>query len=294
MKKKVRKYAEGGNPNITDDVRQRARMFAALADKSEQQEDFSRAVKEAQQAEAEASDRRARASSAPAAKTTPTPAAKAAPAPRAVSEPGKFTDSDEDARREAREASEAANLSRINAARNLETADITPPASASSAAPVGRAGQARASVTPSSVLREIRGGENAAINEARIEARRRAEADARQRREEADAASQAGSQRGSSIAEGRRNQEAAEAASARATVARSPGLGRSMTRSQPAKPSSAESPRAPTRRFMADRMRRRVERPSGTESFAKGGSVGSASTRGDGIAKRGKTRGRLV
>lgn len=286
MKKKVRKYAEGGNPNITDDVRQRARMFAALADNSEAQTAYQRSVHEAQQAEAEASDRKARASS--------TPAVRTAPAPKAASEPGTFTDSDEDARKEAREASEAANLSRINTARNLETADIKPPPSASSAAPVGRAGQARASSTPSSVLREIRGGENAAINEARIEARRRAEADARQRREEADAASQAGSQRGSSIAEGRRNQEAAEAASARATAARSPGLGRSMTRSQPAKPSSAESPRAPTRRFMADRMRRNVNRPSGTESFAKGGSVGSASKRGDGIAKRGKTRGRLV
>lgn len=51
--------------------------------------------------------------------------------------------------------------------------------------------------------------------------------------------------------------------------------------------------KVPVKKFLADRMRRRVVRPTGTESYAKGGAV-SASRRADGIAQRGKTRGKLV
>jgi len=69
MKKKVRKFAEGGG--VGDDVRQRAKFFAALADKPEAQQDFVRSVREAQQAEAEASDR---AKLPPPSRPTPTPA----------------------------------------------------------------------------------------------------------------------------------------------------------------------------------------------------------------------------
>lgn len=76
MKKKMKRFAEGG---ITDDVRQRAAFYAALAagakgsEETSEQKDFMRKVREAQQAEAEASDNR-RASSRPA-------SASSAPAP---------------------------------------------------------------------------------------------------------------------------------------------------------------------------------------------------------------------
>jgi hypothetical protein len=203
-------------------------------------------------------------------------------------------------------------MARIEAVRQLDTADIKPPAASQAAAPaatsslpsttarVGRAGQARATSTPTAEPSESRrvygvlgGGEQERANEARIEARRRAEAEDRQRREEAAAARTAGSQRSANITEGRRSQEAAEAADARAAAARAPGLGRAMMR-RPATGATPSPAPSPSRRFMADRIRRRTERPSGTDSFAKGGMVGSASKRGDGIAKRGKTRGRMV
>ena len=89
------------------------------------------------------------------------------------------------------------------------------------------------------------------------------------------------------------SEEAARQADARAAAARAPGLGRAMMR-RPATGATLSPAPSPSRRFMADRIRRRTERPSGTDSFAKGGMVGSASKRGDGIAKRGKTRGRMV
>lgn len=129
------------------------------------------------------------------------------------------------------------------------------------------------------------------MNEARIAARRQAEQEANKRREEVAEARAAGAQRSANIAEGRRNQEAAESADARAAAAKAPGLGRAMMRRPSGK---TETPAAPSRRFMAARVRKRVERPSGTEAFAKGGKVNSAASRGDGIAKRGKTRGRMV
>lgn len=277
MKKKARRYDEGG------DINQRAKFFAALADNPEQQAAFQRKVHEEQQAEAEASDRK-RAASAP----TPKPsAAIVKAASRPVAE-GKFTDSDESDRAERRDREEAENMARIEAARNLQTAEIKTPSMAQAAASaprVGRAGQA----SSSSPL--LRGGVHEQMNEARIAARRQAEDEANKRREEVAEARAAGAQRSANIAEGRRNQEAAESADARAAAAKAPGLGRAMMR----KPSgSAETPAAPSRRFMAARVRKRVERPSGTEAFAKGGKVSSAASRGDGIAKRGKTRGRMV
>lgn len=301
MKKKARRYDEGG------DIKQRAKFFAALADNPEQQASFQREIHEAQQREAEASDRK-RAANTPAPKPS---AAIVKAASRPVAE-GTFTDSDEADRAERRARDEAENMARIEAAKDFQTADVAVPSTAQTAAPtvkpstpsttarVGRAGQARTTSTPTAEPSEPRraygvlgGGEQERANEARIEARRRAEAEDRQRREEAAAARATGAQRSANIAEGRRSQEAAEAADARAAAAKAPGLGRAMMR-RPASESTSIPASTPSRRFMAARVRRRVERPSGTESFAKGGSVSAASKRGDGIAKRGKTRGRLV
>lgn len=291
MKKKARRYDVGG------DVRERAMRYAALADNPEEQAAFQRRVHAEQQAEAEASDRR-RTASGPAPSSS---APKVRAAPRPVAE-GTFTDSDEADRAERRARDEAENMARIEAVRELNTADIKPPtdsqAAASAAAPstpsastvrVGRAGQARTTSTPSAEPSEPRrvygalgGGEQERANEARIEARRRAEAEDRQRREEADAARAAGSQRSANITEGRRSQEAAEAADARAAAAKAPGLGRAMMRrlSGETAPPSARP--------------RRVGRAGQASGFKGGGSVSAASKRADGIAKRGKTRGRMV
>lgn len=292
MKKKAKRYAEGGEPKFEKSTYERAKEFLAkqgLADDTPSLDDRIARAKEkieafTQSTPESAAPRPRSASSAPSVSS----AQRNAPAPE-----GTFTDSDVADRAERRARDEAENMARIEAVRNLDTADVKPPTASqaatsapTSAARVGRAGQA------SGLSSLFRGGVHEQANEARIEARRRAEAEDKQRREEAAAARASAAQRSANIAEGRRNQEAAEAADARAAAAKAPGLGRAMMR----RPSSQVEapPAAPSRRFMADRIRRRVERPSGTESFSKGGSVPSASKRGDGIAKRGKTRGRMI
>lgn len=56
-------------------------------------------------------------------------------------------------------------------------------------------------------------------------------------------------------------------------------------------PSPDEGPTARTPRPMPRPMPRPA---SGTRPFAEGGKVGSASKRADGIAQRGKTKGRMI
>lgn len=53
---------------------------------------------------------------------------------------------------------------------------------------------------------------------------------------------------------------------------------------------------APTRPLTRDEIRAQLEKAGQKvpKNFAKGGAVGSASRRGDGIAQRGKTKGKFV
>jgi hypothetical protein len=57
------------------------------------------------------------------------------------------------------------------------------------------------------------------------------------------------------------------------------------------------TPPAPTKRKMTrDEIKAQMDKAGQTvpKNFAKGGAVGSASRRGDGIAQRGKTKGKFV
>jgi len=85
--KKVRKFAQGGsNPNISDDVRQRAAFFAALANDPEAQGKFQKSIHDTQQAAAEKLPPPS--PPAPAQRSAPAPSAQrsAPPSPPAVSQ----------------------------------------------------------------------------------------------------------------------------------------------------------------------------------------------------------------
>lgn len=122
----------------------------------------------------------------------------------------------------------------------------------------------------------------------------------------------------------------AKAASAPAAPARGESFGESVARKLPAvlgteeqrrraqeEPAAAPAPAPVSRRvepertgpsfgeFLVREMKRRLgseetrkrmadDEVRGADGFAKGGKVASASRRGDGIAKRGKTKGRMV
>lgn len=134
MKKKARRFDEGGS------VEQRAKFFAALADKPEEQAAFQRRIHEQQQAKAEASDRERAGTTSAAPRDAAAPKSAAAPKPTASSSSpapapstrvsmgsqneatytprGKFTDSDAESRAARQSEADDENVRRIQRARD--------------------------------------------------------------------------------------------------------------------------------------------------------------------------------
>ena len=139
MKKKMKRFAEGGG--VGNDVRQRAAFYAALADKSDEnaaQKDFIRRVREAQQAEAEESDRKRTASAPSRPASAPTPPRPTVSqnrpayptASRVADAMGEESDRRERERQEAEERERKPTASSAPASRPASSAPASRPASA--------------------------------------------------------------------------------------------------------------------------------------------------------------------
>jgi len=144
MKKKMKRFAEGGG--VGNDVRQRAAFYAALADKSDEnaaQKDFIRRVREAQQAEAEESDRKRTASAPSRPASAPTPPRPTVSqnrpayptASRVADAMGEESDRRERERQEAEERERKPTASSAPASRPASSAPASRPASAPAPAP---------------------------------------------------------------------------------------------------------------------------------------------------------------
>lgn len=181
---------------------------------------------------------------------------------------------DEASRAIAHAGSEAGNLSRIRAARDLQNYEPTV------AAPtlVSAGSSSNASQVPRRMFEASRPGIQARrADAAALDAAERHAAAVRSL-QESGPRSGYGPLGGPQEERGRARIEARRAAAAE------------MDRT----PKEAPAPKPPKKKLFSDRARK-LRNPSGdTEYRAKGGVVGSASKRGDGIAQRGKTRGRFL
>lgn len=197
---------------------------------------------------------------------TPTPAP--TPTPRASTPAGKFTDSDAESRAARRSEADEENVKRIQRARDEEEN-------------TSRIRQARYQAPEpdrGAALRDIE------RKDAATRAAQSAAADARNVAEIEDA-------RGKLMSNtNRMGVRAAQQMEDKGSIY-SPDFG---------KPRAVREAESKTRRMPLPRSqrmfqgRRQMDRPTSPGGYAKGGSVSSASNRADGIAKRGKTRGRVL
>jgi hypothetical protein len=312
MKKKVRKYAEGGNPNISEDVRERARRFAALADDPAAQEAMLRS---------QAGREYGLSGEEPPKLPPPSRAAsQAAPAQRPA-----YPTSQRMA--DAASASYAGDFEGAGAPREFE------PAKAAAAL-----NAATRSMGADSTPRVGRAGQAAGASAASKQVKKEAEADMLEREMPKPRASniqerayKAVKERGPLYSRGKSDEDKAEEAKAKKRKEmqsrqeeeeKDTGIGmrkslldterrtKDFERKQerPNYPTAArvkeQRPRAfsskiessPRARALAERKKRERDTARGSvqgESFKSGGMVGSASKRADGIATKGKTRGRI-
>jgi hypothetical protein len=271
MKPKTRRFDVGG------DVRARALRFAALADKDSSEESEGQKEMLRKQAGREYGMTGEEPAKSAAPKPTPKPTPKAAPAP------GKFTDSDEDARAMRRAAEEDENAARIARARSEEENESnirqgrmkamereqalersTPELDVTPIGKVARFAKTAAGAAAAGLRNRAKDVETAA-----------AKAFSRPQAREVG--------RYTSPAEARQAREAMETANKRAGDLRS-------RQAASAERTSAREQRKQT----AARNEEMRFADEGNPNFKKGGSVSAASRRADGCAQRGNTRGKFV
>jgi hypothetical protein len=282
MKKKVRRFDVGG------DVRERALRFASLADKDSTEESEAQKEMLRGQAGREYGMKGEEPPKSAAPKPKPTPTPKAAPAPKAAPTPGKFTDSDEDARAMRRAAEEDENTARIARARSEEENE--------SSIRQGRMKsmereQALERVTPELDVSPI--GKVAKLAKTAAGAASRGLDSIGAKRTMEAAGQRAAQTRAGRAAENRPTEGIMRRAQETMTARRAAETReRAQRKAQETVGRGAARTRAAQERKqdLLDEMRMGGE----GGGFKKGGKVNRASSRADGIAKRGKTRGRVL
>ena len=286
MKKKVRKYAEGGNPNISEDVRERALRFAALANDPAAQEAMLRS---------QAGREYGLGGEEPPKLPPPSrPAPQASPAQRPVYTPPSYAGDFEGAGapREFGGYSFGSEFDPVKAASQLNAA--TRSMGADSTPRVGRAGQAAGA---SAASKQVKKEAEADMLEREMPKPRAPNIQER--------AYKAVEERGPLYSRGKSDEDKAEEAKAKK---RKEMQDFERKQERPNYPTAArvkeQRPRAfsskiessPRARALAERKKRERDTARGSvqgESFKSGGMVSSASKRADGIATKGKTRGRI-
>lgn len=192
--------------------------------------------------------------------------------------PGKFTDADESERASRRAAEEEENLARINRVRMkaMEREQALEPVQPEMALPIGKAAR---------LAQAAAGAASSGIAKAEGAATAQRAMTAANKRAAAERAEQAGKNRASeSIL--RRAFETMSSRRAAETRERAQQKAKDTLAGSAAKTRAAQE----RRQDMLDEMRMGGE----GGGFKKGGMVGRASKRADGIAMRGKTRGRMI